>query len=118
MGERKIENLAPEPGSAVAREPESVAAKAARTANKPMVDVHYPQPTALSEILHDISRWSGENFAMDPAVNAKLQIFAPHPLQKQDALDLFWASLSIINLRAVRVGPVTKIVPVSQRITA
>ena len=83
-----------------------------------MVEINYPEPTLLSQILRDVSAWSGECFAMDPQVNAKLQIFAPHNMEEKSAFDLFLASLSIIGLRAVRVGPVTKIVPVKNKISA
>ena len=83
-----------------------------------LVEVNYPEPTPLSQIVRDVSQWSGECFAMDPQVNAKLQIFAPHKMDEKAALDLFFASLSIVGLRAVKVGPVTKIVPVGNKISA
>lgn len=97
------------PPPAPRREEESPAA---------VVDVNYPDPTALSIILKDVARWSGQCFVMEPSVNAKLQIFAPRKLSRGDAYELFLASLSVVNLRAVQVGKIVKIVPTSVMVAA
>ena len=82
------------------------------------VDMNYPQATELTLILIDVAKWSGEIFAMDPSLNRKVQIFAPYPLARKQAMDLLLASLSLVNLRAVRVAGVTKIVPTTGAIRA
>lgn len=80
--------------------------------NEPVanIDVNYPEPTALTSIIRDVSRWSGHAFVMEPNLNVRVQIFAPGKLTYNDAWDLFLASLSVVNLRAVQVGKVVKIV--------
>lgn len=101
MSERRIENLEPvEKDSPLT------------------VDVNYPEPTALSLIVKDVARWSGQCFVMEPSLNAKLQIFAPRKLGRDDAYELFLASLSVVNLRAVQVGKIVKIVQVSVVVAA
>ena len=83
-----------------------------------LVDVNYPEPTMLSAIVRDVSQWSGQCFVMEPSLNVKLQIFAPRRLVAADAYELFLASLSVVNLRAVQVGKVVKIVPASVVVAA
>ena len=84
----------------------------------PTVDVNYPEPTALSQILRDVAKWSGQCFVMEPSANVKLQIFAPAKLTKPKAYQLFLASLSVVNLRAVQVGDAVKIVPAGLPVSA
>jgi hypothetical protein len=79
----------------------------------PIIDMNYPDPTLLSVVLRDVSKWSGYNFVMEPSLNTKIQIFAPRRMLFNDAYDLFMASLAVINLRAVQMGTVVKIVPVT-----
>jgi len=76
-----------------------------------MVEINYPEPTALAIIIRDVSRWSGQAFVMEPNLNARIQIFAPHKMTHDDAWNLFLASLSVVNLRAVQIGKIVKIVP-------
>ena len=60
----------------------------------------------------DVARWSGRSFVMDPAANTRIQIFSPRSQTRDEAYMLFLTSLSVVNLRAVQVGQVVKIVPV------
>ena len=83
-----------------------------------LVEVNYPEPTLLTAIVKDVSRWSGHCFVMEPSLNTKLQIFAPRKMTQSDAYELFLASLSVVNLRAVQVGKVVKIVPVTVVVAA
>jgi hypothetical protein len=76
-----------------------------------MVDINYPDPTPLASIIRDVSRWSGQAFVMEPNLNARIQIFAPHKMTPDDAWSLFLASLSVVSLRAVQIGKIVKIVP-------
>ena len=77
------------------------------------IELNYPDPTLLSMVLRDVSRWSNYNFVMEPSLNTKIQIFAPRRLKFNEAYDVFLASLAVINLRAVQIGNVVKIVPVT-----
>lgn len=74
------------------------------------VELNYPEPTALSHILKDVARWSGQAFVMEPSLNAKVQIFAARRMTPAQAYELFLASLTVVNLRAVQSGSVVKIV--------
>jgi hypothetical protein len=76
-----------------------------------MVDINYPDPTPLATIIRDVSRWSGQAFVMEPNLNARIQIFAPHKMTHDDAWNLFLASLSVVGLRAVQIGKIVKVVP-------
>jgi len=75
------------------------------------ISLNYPKPVALSEVIAHVAEWSGFNFVMEPGLNKAIQIFAPHPLKKADAFNLFVASLETVGLRAVMLeGNVAKIV--------
>lgn len=93
-----------------------------RAAEQPIkilaIDVNYPDPTHLSQILRDVAKWSGFAFVMEPATNVRLQIFAPLKLPPHQAYELFLASLSVVGLRAVQIGKVVKIVPVTLVVSA
>jgi len=115
MGERNIDHI--DGLDAGTAEP-SVAATPAPQPPPPMVDVNYPEPTSLSHILRDVAKWSGQCFVMEPTANVKLQIFAPAKLTKPKAYQLFLASLSVVNLRAVQVGDAVKIVPAGLPVSA
>lgn len=67
------------------------------------IKVHYPRPVYISQILPDISSWSGFNFVMDPTLNRKIQIFAPRKICVNDAFQIFVASLETTGLRALRI---------------
>lgn len=110
MGERRVEDL-----EAVGETPPSApepAEKAPAVEVVPAVEFHYPDPTPLALVLKDVARWSGLNVVMEPSANVKIQVFAPRRLAPRQAWELFLASLSVVNLRAVQVGTVVKIVPV------
>lgn len=109
MTKRKIEDI-----EAFEKDDQTVPAEAKTV----LVSVNYPTPTALNAIVKDVSEWSGECFAMEPSTNKKIQIFANKQLPPSEAYDLFIASLSVVGLRAVRVGPVIKIVPLSHATVA
>lgn len=86
---------------------------------KPLpVEINYPDPTPLSHILKDVTKWSGLSFVMEPAANVRLQIFAATKLPPHQAYELFLASLSVVGLRAVQIGKVVKIVPISLIVSA
>ncbi len=119
MGERRVEDLDEVGEAKQPAAPDLPPLPPKREeAPQPLVDINYPEPTPLSVIVRDVSRWSSQCFVMEPSVNAKLQIFAPHKLVKKDAYDLFLASLSVVNLRAVQIGKVVKIVPVTLVVAA
>ena len=82
-----------------------------------LIAVNYPDPTTLAVIIRDVSRWSGQAFVMEPTLNARIQIFAPNKMSYDDAWNLFLASLTVVNLRAVQIGKIVKIVP-SQTVIA
>ncbi len=109
MAERQIENLDTNPSMDPPPQHKSEVVK---------ISLNFPDPTPLSMILRDVAKWSGLSFVMEPSVNVKLQIFAPHPLIQDDAYRLFLTSLSVVGLRAVQVGQVVKIVPVTLVVAA
>ena len=81
------------------------------TQEEEKVELNYPTPVPLSSVIEQVARWSGFNFVMEPGLNKPIQIFAPNPLTKADAFNLFIASLETVGLRAVMLdGKVAKIV--------
>ncbi|NRA43646.1 MAG: hypothetical protein HRU09_01690 [Oligoflexales bacterium] len=81
---------------------------------KKEISVHYPKAIHISKILIEVSLWSEYNFVMDPSLNRELQIFAPRKMSKDEAFQVFIASLETIGLRALHMeGGIVKIVPMN-----
>ena len=81
---------------------------------KKEINVHYPKAIYISKILMEVSLWSEFNFVMDPGLNRELQIFAPRKMSKDEAFQVFIASLETIGLRALHMeGGIVKIVPMN-----
>jgi hypothetical protein len=110
MANRTTDNLEQAPST---EPPVTTAVTVLPQQSLPSIELNYPDPTLLSMVLRDVSRWSGYNFVMEPSLNTKIQIFAPRRLKFHEAYDVFLASLAVINLRAVQIGNVVKIVPVT-----
>lgn len=100
--------------------PNAAPARAPRVAETPppLVELNYPEPTALSLVVRDVAKWSRLSFVMEPSVNAKIQIFSPRRMPTAEAYELFLASLAVVNLRAVQMGNVVKIVPITYAVSA
>ncbi|MBM4251829.1 MAG: hypothetical protein FJ146_07640 [Deltaproteobacteria bacterium] len=117
MAGRSTDNLddlpAGEPSSSPTGTQVATSAVPLRPAPVPIIEMNYPDPTLLSVVLRDVSKWSGYNFVMEPSLNTKIQIFAPRRMLFNEAYDLFLASLAVVNLRAVQLGNVVKVVPVT-----
>ena len=123
MAERNIDDLEAQAKiQADAKKADAAAGRSAKRADKvavaveaprqaELVDVNYPEPTPIAKVVKDVARWSGQAFVMEPKLDAKIQIFAPQKLRPSQAYELFMASLSVLNLRAVKIGEVVKIVP-------
>ncbi|MFK7825700.1 MAG: hypothetical protein AB8G05_16225 [Oligoflexales bacterium] len=128
MGKRNIEDidpseemgqLEPDPDSWV-NEPFTTKKPASTETNiipqpvKKEISIHYPKAIYISKILMEVSLWSEFNFVMDPALNRELQIFAPRKMNKEEAFQVFIASLETIGLRALHMeGGIVKIVPMN-----
>ena len=127
MGKRRIEDIDPsEEKSFVEPDPDSwmnepFSKKQASQQAEPLeqvvkkeISVHYPRAVYISKILIEVSLWSEFNFVMDPGLNRELQIFAPRKMSKEEAFQVFIASLETIGLRALHMeGGIVKIVPMS-----
>ncbi|MEZ4742630.1 MAG: hypothetical protein R3B45_09315 [Bdellovibrionota bacterium] len=75
------------------------------------IELNFPRPVPLSIIIEHVAAWSEVSFVMEPGLNKSIQIFAPRPLSKPEAFNLFIASLETVGLRAVMLeGNVAKIV--------
>jgi hypothetical protein len=124
MGERSTANLdqVGDAGGSGGREPavetRPPAPPVRRDPPPVQVELNYPEPTLLSVVIRDVARWSRLSFVMEPTVNTKIQIFAPRRMAPSEAYDLFLASLAVVNLRAVQMGQVVKIVPVTIAVSA
>ena len=118
MSKRNTENLDADPQQPQSKEPsadhrkDSDQSSPAVASEPTMVSVHFPKPVFLSQILPEISGWSGFNFVMDPELNRKMQVFAPRRVAKEEAFQIFVASLETIGLRVLQIDSnLIKIVP-------
>ena len=124
MGERDTGNLEKLPSEGdgkplkVVPTPPSPVKRAEKEAVAILVELNYPDPTLLSQVIRDVAKWSKMAFVMEPSINTKIQIFAPRKMSPAEGYELFLASLSVVGLRAVQTGPVVKIVPVTVSVSA
>lgn len=128
MGKRKIEDINPsEESGNNGLDPDNwinepfISGKSGSTLRaveelkpKKEISIHYPKGIYISKILMEVSHWSEFNFVMDPGLNRELQIFAPRKMDKEEAFQVFIASLETIGLRALHMeGGIVKIVPMN-----
>ncbi len=65
----------------------------------------------LLEVIDVMSRLTGKNFVIDPAVKGTVTVIAPKRVPKEDAYDIFQSILELNGFSLVPMGPITKVVP-------
>tara|TARA_R110002124_G_scaffold114162_7_gene268714 strand:+ start:11032 stop:13053 length:2022 start_codon:yes stop_codon:yes gene_type:complete len=83
---------------------------AANTANKRIWNLNNVE---LLAVIGEISKETGKNFLIDPQVSGKVTLVSSHPMESDEAYQVFLSILQILGYIAVDSGDVVKIVPQS-----
>ena len=78
-----------------------------------LIDLHYPDETEVRVIAEKVALALGKNLIIDTKISGKIIIYAPHPLEPEDAFNVFLSALSVVGVAAVRTGPMLKLIPIS-----
>ncbi len=111
MVPRDIENISPkdpQQGDSTRESKSSDSSQASKATVAPTkhkskkdVTINYPRPIALSKVIEETAQWSEFSFIMDPALDCEIQIFAPHPLNREKAFGLVMAAIESVGLRMI-----------------
>jgi len=74
-----------------------------------LVNVNFPKPTNIRDIIEGVARWTGKNVIMGKEVRGQITIISPRKVTKEEAYQAFLSALSSLNLTAVETGKVIKI---------
>jgi general secretion pathway protein D len=77
-----------------------------------LVNIDFPEPTEIKDIIKAVALWTGKNVILDRNVNGKVQIISPRKVTKEEAYQAFLSALNILGLTTVETGKVIKIMPV------
>lgn len=77
-----------------------------------LVNMDFPEPTEIKDIIKAVSIWTGKNVILDRNVTGKVQIISPRKVTKEEAYQAFLSALSMLNLTTVQTGQVIKIMKV------
>jgi general secretion pathway protein D len=81
-------------------------------AGQELVNIDFPEPTEIKDIIKAVALWTGKNVILDRNVNGKVQIISPRKVTKEEAYQAFLSALNILGLTTVETGKVIKIMPV------
>jgi general secretion pathway protein D len=98
-------------GAAVVKVPSRRGA-AAVAAGQELVNIDFPEPTEIKDIIKAVALWTGKNVILDRNVNGKVQIISPRKVTKEEAYQAFLSALNLLGLTTVETGKVIKIMPV------
>ena len=76
------------------------------------MNIDFPEPTEIKDIIKAVALWTGKNVILDRNVNGKVQIISPRKVTKEEAYQAFLSALNLLGLTTVETGKVIKIMPV------
>jgi len=77
-----------------------------------LVNIDFPEPTEIKDIIKAVALWTGKNVILDRNVNGKVQIISPRKVTKEEAYQAFLSALNLLGMTTVETGKVIKIMPV------
>ena len=78
-------------------------------AGRDLVNMDFPEPTDIKDIIKAVAFWTGKNVILDRNVNGKVQIISPRKVTKEEAYQAFLSALNVLDLTTVETGQVIKI---------
>lgn len=105
--------LAEEPVATVEIEDdESLQGAEALPQGEELVNIDFPEPTEIKDIIKAVALWTGKNVILDRQVTGKVQIISPRKVTKEEAYQAFLSALNILGQTTVETGKVIKIMPI------
>lgn len=77
-----------------------------------LVNIDFPEPTDIKDIIRAVSLWTGKNVILGRDVSGKVQMISPRKVTKVEAYQAFLSALDLLGLTTVETGKVIKIIPV------
>lgn len=74
-----------------------------------LVNIDFPEPTDIKDIIRAVALWTGKNIIIDKSVTGKVQMISPKKVTKEEAYQAFLSALSLLKLTTVETGKVIKI---------
>ncbi|MCZ7586375.1 MAG: type II secretion system secretin GspD [Deltaproteobacteria bacterium] len=79
--------------------------------NEPVVSIDFTD-TDIKEVVKIMSELTGQNFMIDKNVAGTVTIISPTKVTPREAYDIFMSVLAVNGLTTVKVGKITKIIPI------
>jgi general secretion pathway protein D len=76
---------------------------------KELVNIDFPEPTEITDIIRAVALWTGKNIILGRGVSGKVQIISPEKVTKEEAYQSFLSALSSLGYTTVQTGKVIKI---------
>ena len=80
-------------------------------AGQELVNIDFPEPTEIKDIVKAVSIWTGKNVILGREVTGKVQMISPKKVTKEEAYQAFLSALNMLGLTTVETGKVIKIMP-------
>ncbi len=77
-----------------------------------LVNIDFPEPTDIKDIIRAVSLWTGKNVILGRDVSGKVQMISPQKVTKVEAYQAFLSALNLLGLTTVETGKVIKIIPI------
>ena len=77
-----------------------------------LVNIDFPEPTDIKDIIRAVSLWTGKNVILGRDVSGKVQMISPKKVTKVEAYQAFLSALNLLGLTTVETGKVIKIIPI------
>ncbi len=109
------EVIAPPPARAPRRAAENPEGKVGADSVPPgqeLVNIDFPEPTEIKDIVKAVSMWTGKNVILGRDVAGKVTMLSPRKVTKEEAYQMFLSALNMLNMTTVETGKVIKIMPV------
>lgn len=85
-------------------------------AGEELVNIDFPEPTDIRDIIKAVALWTNKNVLLDKNVQGRVQIISPKKVTKEEAYQAFLSALNLVDLTTVETGKVIKIMPVRQAV--
>ena len=81
-------------------------------AGQELVNIDFPEPTEIRDIIKAVTLWTGKNVIIDRNVSGKIQIISPRKVTKEEAYQAFLSALNLLGYTTVETGKVIKIMQI------
>ncbi len=99
-------------GLGAAPKPEGKRGSETIPAGQELINIDFPEPTEIKDIIKAVALWTNKNVILDRNVSGKVQIISPRKVTKEEAYQAFLSALNLLGMTTVETGKIIKIMPV------